>query len=184
MKFNKANRGGALTPIVAIIAVVILILAVSYLTSGPGEESPIPASVNGAPVMTDTTPDDSDPMPSEPTTGGAAILDFSQLEYDAALQSHELVVLFFYASWCPLCQEEFPRMQEVFGELDGSKVIGFRVNFNDSSTDDNEEELAREFGVAYQHTKVFVQNGERVLKSPETWTNERYLEEINSVLGL
>lgn len=58
-------------------------------------------------------------------------------------------------------------------------VIGFRVNYNDNQTDNDECNLAREFGVAYQHTKIFVKNGTRILKSPEGWNKDRYLIEIN-----
>ena len=74
-------------------------------------------------------------------------------------------------------------MQGAFNELTTDKAIGFRVNYNDSDTDTNEEALAREFGVAYQHTKVFVKNGQRILKSPEGWDDKRYDMEISKALG-
>ncbi|MEX0621875.1 MAG: thioredoxin family protein [Candidatus Woykebacteria bacterium] len=110
------------------------------------------------------------------------LLSFEKADYDKALQTGKLIVLYFYANWCPTCREEFPKMEEVFDELEADEVIGFRVNFNDSDTDDDEVELAREFGIAYQHTKVFLKNGERILKSPESWEKERYIDEINKSL--
>ena len=110
------------------------------------------------------------------------LLAFEKEGYDKALKTDKLIVLYFYANWCPICREEFPRVEEVFDELTSDKVVGFRVNFNDSETDDHEVELAREFGVAYQHTKVFLKGGKRILKSPESWEKERYLNEINKVL--
>jgi thiol-disulfide isomerase/thioredoxin len=110
------------------------------------------------------------------------LLDFNSGDYQKALSEKDIVVLYFFANWCPLCKAEFPRMQSVFEKLQNSDVIGFRVSFKDSQTDDSEEELAKEFGVAYQHTKVILKNSERVLKSPETWEEERYLSEINSLL--
>ena len=109
----------------------------------------------------------------------APLLDFTKADYDAALKTDKLVVLYFYANWCPICKAEFPKMQEAFNELDTDRVIGFRVNYNDNQTDKDEENLAREFGIAYQHTKVFVKNGERILKSPEGWDKNRYFQEIN-----
>lgn len=106
------------------------------------------------------------------------LLDFTKADYDKAIASGKLVTLYFYASWCPICRAEFPKMQSAFDKLDRSDVVGFRVNYNDSDTDVNEEALAREFGVAYQHTKVFVKGDTRVLKSPESWNESRYSSEI------
>lgn len=110
------------------------------------------------------------------------LLDFNQADYEAALAANKSMALYFYANWCPICKKEFPKMQAAFDQLGGNEVVGFRLNFNDSDTDDNEENLAREFGVAYQHTKVFIKNGERILKSPESWETDRYLSEINDKL--
>lgn len=111
------------------------------------------------------------------------LLDFVKSDYDQARASGKLIVLYFYANWCPICREEFPKMQAAFNELAGDRVIGFRVNYNDSDTDDAERELARQFGVAYQHTKVFLKNGARIGKYPDGWSRERYLSEINKFLA-
>lgn len=110
------------------------------------------------------------------------LLEFTPEDYAAAKLSDKLVVLYFYANWCPVCREEFPKMEDAFDELSSDKVIGFRVNYNDNETSEAERELAREFGVAYQHTKVLLKNGERIGKYPDSWDKERYLTEINSSL--
>jgi len=112
----------------------------------------------------------------------APLLDFTKADYNEAINSDKLVVLYFYANWCPTCKAEFPLMQKAFDELDTDKVIGFRVNYNDNQTDNDEKNLAKQFGVAYQHTKVFVKNGQRILKSPEGWDENRYSVEINKAL--
>jgi thiol-disulfide isomerase/thioredoxin len=110
----------------------------------------------------------------------APLLVFNQADYDKAVAEGKLIVLYFYANWCPTCKAEFPSVQAAFDQLNSNKVVGFRVNFNDNETDTSEEALAREFGVPYQHTKVFVQNGNQLLKSPETWDAQRYVSEITS----
>jgi thiol-disulfide isomerase/thioredoxin len=108
------------------------------------------------------------------------LIDFNKTDYEKALEGDKLVVLYFYANWCPTCKVEVKDgLNPAFNTLDGHDVIGFRINYNDDQTDDNERDLAREFGVAYQHTKVFLKNEKRILKSPETWSKSRYLEEIN-----
>ncbi len=110
------------------------------------------------------------------------VINFNSDDYQKALSGKKLIVLYFYANWCPICREEVPKMYAAFTELNIPAVVAFRVNFNDSDTDNNEEDLAREFGIAYQHTKVILKNGERILKSPETWDKNRYLFEINNAL--
>lgn len=107
------------------------------------------------------------------------LFDFKKSDYNMALASGKPIVLYFYANWCPICKEEVrDALYPAFNELTTANIIGFRVNYNDSDTDADEKVLAREFGVAYQHTKVFLKNGARTLKSPESWNKERYLKEI------
>lgn len=112
----------------------------------------------------------------------APLLDFNKKDYEKALASKKVVVLYFYANWCPDCKKEFPLMEEAFNMLDTSNVIGFRVNYKDSETDHDEEALASEYGIAYQHTKVLLKDGKRIQKSAESWNRDRYLSEINTAL--
>lgn len=108
------------------------------------------------------------------------IIDFNKADYDTALQSDKLIILYFYATWCPVCKEEIKNFYEAFNSLSNSDIVGFRVNYNDENTDDDEKALAREYGIAYQHTKVFIKGGKRILKSLESWNKERYLKEIQA----
>ena len=111
------------------------------------------------------------------------LINFNKADYKKALKEKKLIVLYFYANWCPTCKEETAKaLYPAFDELNDKDVIGFRVNYNDNETDTDEKDLAREFGVAYQHTKVFLKNGERVLKSPESWNTSRYLLEVANAL--
>jgi len=114
-------------------------------------------------------------------SGGAVLLDFKKADYDKALAEGKTIALYFYANWCPVCKAEFPKMQSAFKELDAD-VVGFRVNYNDNQTDGDEKKLASEFGVAYQHTKVLIKNGARILKSPEGWDKDRYITEITNAV--
>jgi len=106
----------------------------------------------------------------------APLLEYTDAEYQKALAGDKLIALFFYAEWCPTCKAEFPRMQEAFNGYTGSDVIGFRVHYNDDRTTASMKALAQEHGVAYQHTKVFIKNGTRIAKSPESWQTQTYLD--------
>ncbi len=114
----------------------------------------------------------------------ALLLDYNKADYDAAIASDKLVVLYFYANWCPICKEETANaLYPAFNELTTDTVVGIRVNYKDSDTDKEEENLARQFGVSYQHTKVFVKNGKQILKAPDSWNKTRYLDEIHKALA-
>lgn len=114
--------------------------------------------------------------------GGAPLLDFTKSDYEQALAANKIILLYFYANWCPICRVEVPNeLYPAFNELVTDKVVGFRINYNDSDTDDSEKALAKEFGITYQHTKVILKNGKEVLKDLDSWDKERYLQEINKV---
>lgn len=111
------------------------------------------------------------------------LLDFTKADYDAAATSDKLVILYFYANWCPICKVEFPKMQEAFNELTVNEVVGFRVNYKDNETDNDEKALAVRFGIPYQHTKVFLKNGKQILKAPDSWDKARYITEVDKAIN-
>ena len=113
----------------------------------------------------------------------APLLDFTKTDYDAAMKSDKLVVLYFYANWCPICKEEVASaLYPAFNELTTDKVVGIRISYKDSETDSDEKALAVQYGIPYQHTKVFLKNGNQILKAPDSWNKMRYLDEINKAL--
>jgi thiol-disulfide isomerase/thioredoxin len=116
---------------------------------------------------------------------GSQLLEFNQTDYDNAISADKLVLLYFFANWCPICKEEFEQTKKAFDVLDDPGVVGFRVNYKDSETTKDEEAIAREHGVAYQHTKVFVRGDRRLKKSPEGYpTVEHYISTIKQVQSI
>lgn len=198
-------KGFALPLVIAIIALVAVIVGISYFVvrQQPVQEESMVKPIDDSMQKSDSTMNDSTMQKEGDTTmdkkdgtvmseesmmkysgavlagSKAQLLDFNKADYDKATMSGKLVVLYFYANWCPICKAEFPKMQAAFNELSTGDVIGFRVNYNDNETDADEKALAREHGVAYQHTKVFVRNGTKILKAPDSWDTNRYLSEIN-----
>lgn len=62
-------------------------------------------------------------------------------------------VLYFYASWCPICRpanEDFIKNSSKIPE----DTVVIRVNYNDPDTDREEKDLAKKYGITYQHTFV------------------------------
>ena len=106
---------------------------------------------------------------------------FTKADYDKALSSGKVVFLDFYANWCPICREETPDLKAGFDNLNSDKVVGFRVNYNDSDTDEDEKALAKQFAITYQHTKVILKDGKQVLKSQDSWDKEMFDKEIGAL---
>ncbi|MBI4457978.1 thioredoxin family protein, partial [Candidatus Uhrbacteria bacterium] len=59
------------------------------------------------------------------------------------------VLLYFWASWCPICRAEEPGIRAAVEAMD-VPVAGFRVNF------DVESALKKQFKIPYQHTTVIL----------------------------
>jgi thiol-disulfide isomerase/thioredoxin len=105
-------------------------------------------------------------------------LAFTQQDYALAKESGKIILLYFYADWCPSCIAEQPRAHAAFDALNDPSIVGFRVNYRDAGTDDAEAGLAKEFGITVQHTKVILKGDDRLLKSLESWDRQRYLDEL------
>lgn len=68
-------------------------------------------------------------------------------------------VLFFYASWCPTCKPADADLKTTNKIPNDVTVI--RVNYNDPDTDQEEKELAKEYGITYQHTFVQIDGNDK-----------------------
>lgn len=201
----QGEKGFTMPVIIAVIALVIIIVGIGYFvtrmrpTTVGTDQVPTDKKtlLNDTDIKTDgamVKPDEAmikkdDGAMIVKYTGtvlagkSAPLLDFVKADYDAAVKSDKLIILYFYANWCPICRVEFPQTQAAFNELTDDKVVGFRVNYKDNETDTDEKNIAREFGVPYQHTKVFLKNGKQILKAPDSWSKDRYLLEINKVIA-
>ena len=73
-------------------------------------------------------------------------------------------VLYFYATWCPSCKvanEDFTANPNKIPE----DVVVIRTNYNDPNTDADEKDLAKKYGITYQHTFVQIDaQGKEVTK--------------------
>ncbi|MBI2611729.1 thioredoxin family protein [Candidatus Gottesmanbacteria bacterium] len=106
-------------------------------------------------------------------------LEFNKNDYDKAINEGKFIVLNFYANWCPICRPEQKEWQSAFNEITDLNVIGFRVNYNDSDTDEDEKKLAKEFDITYQHTKVILKNGKEIFKVTEQWDKDQILSQVD-----
>jgi len=66
-----------------------------------------------------------------------------------ALAEGRPVMLYFYASWCPICRAEDPKIKQ-WVEGSSTAIAGFRVDYT------TEKALNEKYRVPYQHTTVFL----------------------------
>jgi hypothetical protein len=65
--------------------------------------------------------------------------------------------------------------------MDDPDVVAFRINYQDSDTDTDEEDLARELGVSSRFTKVIFVDGDPVFNQPASWGKDDYAAELEKV---
>ncbi len=108
--------------------------------------------------------------------------EFRQEDYDKALRENKVIFLDFYASWCPICRAEEPAIFDGFNSLTTDEIVGFRVNFKDPETDENEKRLAEQFRIPVQHTKVIIKNGQEFSRSSDSWELEDFRKAVDMAL--
>ena len=73
-------------------------------------------------------------------------------------------VLFFYANWCPTCKPADQNFKANLNKIPEDVTV-IRVNYNDTDTDQAEKDLAKKYGITYQHTFVQIdENGNEITK--------------------
>ncbi len=118
---------------------------------------------------------------SQPLAGSTTpYYEFHPTLYSKALAEKKIILLYFYADWCPICKkEQTDATLPAFNELQKSNVVGFRVHYNDGKAAAEEIELAKKYGITYQHTKIILKDGKQVSKDLNSWNKEKYLAEFS-----
>ena len=152
-----SQRGMMMPLVLAILLIVAAVIGARYAGHSPVPEATVsPTTVHSEPpsVMLSPTPEPSVSLPPH-----ALVSEYELASYINAVKTGKLVVLYYYANWCADCTTEFPKLQAAIATLADPKIAVFRVNYNDSDTDDDEKAAAKTFGVTTQNTVVIVKDG-------------------------
>jgi len=84
-------------------------------------------------------------------TSPSRYIEYSKGAYDQAANKRR--VLYFYATWCPSCKVANEDFTANPNKIPGGVVV-IRTNYNDPNTDQEEKDLAKKYGITYQHTFV------------------------------
>lgn len=86
-------------------------------------------------------------------------------------------VLYFYASWCPTCRPTDANFKENTSKIPEDVTV-LRVNYSDPDTDQEEKDLARKYGITYQHTFVQI---DAVGKEVSKWNGGQINELLENI---
>ncbi|HSY58616.1 MAG TPA: TlpA disulfide reductase family protein [Terriglobales bacterium] len=167
-------------------------------------DAPAPAAGSASPEMTTMIGDDDDvirfaknPQPVPPFL----LQDLDGNAVSTAQWQGKVVILNFWATWCPPCRDEIPLLVELAKKYkDGLQIVG--VSLDDSSADDvrqfakafhvnypivmGSRELLSEYGGVPALPTTFLINKDSrvVLKHEGLYPPEVYETEVRSLMGL
>lgn len=109
---------------------------------------------------------------------------YNQMDFQKARSQGKTIFLYFYASWCPICNSERPNILAAFNEMSFADVIGFEVHYSDSQVTESDQQITQQYQVPYQHTSIVLDHGGAVaLKSLQPLGKEEIKSAIASARG-
>jgi thioredoxin 1 len=146
--------------IILIVAVILILLVIGGFIFLNSKGTNKPVSIN--PTNSSQTGNSDNTNSTSEMTGITKYIAYDENAIDNTKDKRR--VLFFYANWCPTCRPVDEQLNTSFDKIP-EDVSVIRVNYNDSDTDDAEKELARKYGITYQHTFVQIdENGNEITK--------------------
>lgn len=156
-----------------IAIIVVIVFGGLWLFLGSGEDARV--TDNQSATTSESTDEISSNSQNEDTkvlepsseASAGSYVDYSE-EKVANTKGNK--VLFFYASWCPTCKA---LDQNIRAGVVPEGLTIFKVNY------DTERDLAKKYGVTYQHTLVQVdKNGEQINKWAGSYTIDQIVDEL------
>lgn len=159
-------------PIIIAVVVVVAIVGIgAYILSQNStksesmmvkEDTTMESKTDDAMMQKDTNNMEKDDKMAKDTMSDSRYVEYSKASLDKAGNNRR--VLYFYASWCPTCKPADADLEANKDRIPNDVTV-IRVNYNDPETDQEEKELAKKYGITYQHTFVQIDSqGNEVTK--------------------
>jgi thioredoxin 1 len=161
----------------ALLTILILAGAGYIYTTGSTDLSsttaqPTPTATQ-LPNSNQTSTTTSQPNPASQSKSGYVVFTPQILDQPATARR----VLFFYANWCPTCRPADQSFTQNSSQFPSDLTV-IRVNYNDDETEPAEKELAKKYGITYQHTYVLIDEQGNALKKWNGGGFEELLENL------
>ena len=101
--------------------------------------------------------------------------EINEGEFNSLIKEKDLVFVDFFATWCPPCKMLSPILDDVYEEMK-DKIEMVKINV------DNNENVAREFGIFNIPTMIIFKKGEPVNKVVGFRDYEQVVSEIEKSL--
>ena len=110
---------------------------------------------------------------------------YTKAVFDQAKSDGKVIYLFFTANWCPTCARQHPVNDAAVANPEmPTNVPFFNISFNDSDTNDEDNQIAREFGIVYQHTQIVLDSqGNETYRSTGFVSADEIVKQIKEASG-
>jgi thiol-disulfide isomerase/thioredoxin len=131
--------------------IIIFVVVVAFVILGIGAYTLSQKSSQFGSMMKkdDNTMEDNKMMDDK--MNDSRYVQYDKSAFDNASRNRR--ILFFYASWCPTCKPADVDLKANSKKMPDDLTV-IRVNYNDPETDQEEKDLAKKYGITYQHTFV------------------------------
>ena len=102
-------------------------------------------------------------------------MEITTSNFNEIVNGGKPVVIDFWATWCGPCRRVAPIMEELAADYEGKVVVG-KVD------EEEQDELAAQFGIRNIPTVLFVKDGQVVDKVVGAMPKSAYEEKINAML--
>lgn len=82
-----------------------------------------------------------------PTPTGFVLKDVSGAEFSLYEQKGKVVMIEFWATWCPPCKQAVPELNELNDRLKGKNAVLVTISIDESA--DDVKEFVKEYGINY-----------------------------------
>jgi len=110
---------------------VAILLVVTVLIAGCASPTPVPTPTLGPEVTVPTKPAESDIPEVGAIAPGFTLLDLSGAEVQLSDYRGKVLLLNFWATWCPPCQQEIPMFIKVYEEMKDQDFVVLAVSIGE-----------------------------------------------------